>query len=259
MKITIPLEKLILSIRRRWSTGAGLHKWRNKVHHILAMDLSDMPKQLSQWFIEKRSDRPLVFQDIRSWPVWLRRVMLGLVFITILFGFGVSAWKTSVQALRYQQQETRFQEARYLQMASEVALLGARQDRVMLLEERFGQMLALIPGELENVEVLEQISRVARESGMQLQTYSPEPEMQGDAYVVHPVTMNLTGTFDAIGKFLEEISKLHHLITVDLKIEASPTDAGKLMLNARMKAYRGDPTKVSRDMKSIEGEVHAVR
>lgn len=253
------IQQLSQTLRRKGPGGRNSRKWQGRMSQWLAMDLGDMAGQIRQWLVETGSARHVIVQDVRTWPIGLRSIVLGLVFVSILLGMGLTVWAASLQSLRHQQQEARLQEVRYLKIASEVAVLDARRERVALLEERFGQLLALIPGELESVQVLEQIGRVARESGMQLQSYSPEPEIQGDAYVVHPVMVNLTGTFDAIGRFLEDISKLQHLITVDLKIETSLTVPGKLTLSARMKAYRGDPTKGIQVLKPEAGGAHAAR
>lgn len=253
------IQQLSQTLRRNGTGWRNSRKWQGRMNQWLAMDLGDMAVQIRQWLVETGSARHVIVQDVRTWPIGLRSMVLGLVFVSILLGMGLTVWATSLQSLRHQQQEARLQEIRYLQIASEAALLDTRRDRVALLEERFGQLLALIPGELESVQVLEQIGRVARESGMQLQSYSPEPEIQGDAYVVHPVTVNLTGTFDAIGRFLEGISKLQHLITVDLKIESSVMVPGKLTLSARMKAYRGDPTKGPQLVTPAAGDAHAAR
>lgn len=43
-------------------------------------------------------------------------------------------------------------------------------------------------------------------------------------------------------RFLEAVSGLKHLVTVDVMIESTPLAPGQNLLIARVKAYRGDPT-----------------
>ena len=209
---------------------------------LLTMDVGELVER-SVLQIRQAGNVRIQFRNIKIWPQWFRATLLFLVFILTLVISAVKVCgdlsdKSHVLANELQMQKSRFQ-----RMAYETALLETRAERIATIDARFGQMLELIPAELEVVHVLDQVNKVARESGMKLQSFRPDPEIIEEAYATLPVNIELSGSFDAVGRFLEGISRLQHLVTIDILLESKDAIPGKLYLTARLKAYRGDMPK----------------
>lgn len=249
------LQQLLL-LRRRWKSACDsvrqrLNKMRrpsaarkSDLQKWLSMDLGELGRRLRSALQERpASGKWLDIREMRvsDWPAAWRWAMLSAVFVVI---FGVTAlffWSALWQQLAQQKQEVEALKARYLQVAVQSGLKPRYEQRLAQIEAQFGGMLEMIPASLETVQVLQQIARAAQASGLRLQWFKPLAEVQEDAYVILPVDVRLVGSYHAVGRFLEAVSRMKHLITVDVLLETADSAPGQLVLATKIRAYRGDP------------------
>jgi type IV pilus assembly protein PilO len=224
--------------KKRYRETSLRANWRK----LLKMDLGEAFGKIAARLRAPSAIHAIKFDAPASWPIWFRSITLATLFIATLAIVAYPFWSDGLGELRRKQAESNEQMARYRHLAAEVALLDAYRDRVTALDMGFGELLELIPAELEVVQVLNQFSQIARTSGVRLELFKPEAEIRGEAYAILPASMQLSGSFGAIVRFLEAVSGMKHLVTVDVVIESNPSTPGKNQLIARVKAYRGDST-----------------
>ena len=188
---------------------------------------------------------------VEHWPPMFRRMVWLLSFIVISAVSAFMFWGDALQRLEALDHETSLLKARYAQFASANSTLPRYEQQVAQIEAQFGEMLEMIPASLEVVQVLDQITQASRESGLQLQSFKPAPEMPADAYVILPVDIRLSGSYHAVGRFLESVSRMKHLLTVDVLLEAAGTVPGQLILSARVKAYRAKPVRQTSNLTGV--------
>jgi type IV pilus assembly protein PilO len=245
------LAHVLKRSRESWHGWFG-QKWE-AIRVLLAMNIGELVERSIRQIREAGNARTQ-FRNITIWPQWFRVALLCLVFALTLGISAAKLWGDLSDESRVLTNELLIQKSRFQHMAFEEALLQTRLDRIATIEDRFGQMLEMIPAELEVVHVLDQVNKVARESGMKLQSFRPDPEIIEEAYATLPVNIELSGSFDAIGLFLEAVSRLQHLVTIDILLESKDAIPGKLYLTARLKAYRGDlPKKIGNHEVSLGG------
>lgn len=227
-------------------------KWLAACKALLTMDVGELVERLVLQIRQAGSVR-IQFRNIKLWPQWFRAALLFLVFTLTLVSSAVKLWGDLSDKSRVLADELQMQKSRFQRMAYEAALLETRAERIATIDDRFGQMLELIPADLEVVHVLDQVNKTARESGMKLQSFRPDPEIVEEAYATLPVNIELSGGFDAVGRFLEGISRLQHLVTIDILLESKEAIPGKLYLTAKLKAYRGDLPKTLGNHEASDG------
>ena len=206
----------------------------------LNMDLSEVLAGIFSKLNKSSLHAGFRVNNLEGWPLWFRSTVLFLLFVS---GFAVIAhpvWTSALSELDYLNAESQVRKARYRHLAMESALLEQNRDRVSVLAVRFGEMLEMIPAELEVVQVLNHFSQIARESGIQLEWFKPETEIQEESYAILPINMRLSGSFPEAARFLEAVSSMKHLVTVDVILESVGSVPGKIILSARVRAYRGD-------------------
>lgn len=255
----------------RWFSAMSrlrLRSWRGLPVSIvdlkrwLKMDLGELNRQLQgalhkSWAQEWSTSGQI--RNIAQWSPMIRGMVLGAAF---LFVFGCTAfvlWAEPLQRLDGQAHEANVLKIRYVRLAEQSKMLPDYEQQVAQIEAQFGDMLEMIPASLESVQVLQQISRAARESGLRLQWFKPAPEIPEDAYVILPVDIRLAGSYHAVGRFLDAVSRMKHLITVDVMLEALDTAPGQLVLATRIKAYRGDGARLPLAQQARRGESDAAR
>lgn len=215
--------------------GRNVHKW-------LRMDMGELVQQIRA--IDLHSLTLSLPEDsltaIEHWSNQLRFVVLLLWFFISLSVSALVLWVAPWQSFQMQRQERLVLEARYRQYLQASLMVPYYQRQIDAIDQQFGELLQKIPASFEIVEVLNQIARAAKISGLELQEFKPSPEIVEDGYAMLQVDIQLLGSYQAVGHFLEAVSRMKHLLTVDVMLAASDTEAGSLLMTAHIKAYRGD-------------------
>lgn len=213
--------------------------------HWLRTDLSELMPLLKEWVhtTSLQSLREsLALDDISSWPRWIKLSTWCAVF-ALVFSAGLMVLGNGMrQELKAKQSEIEALRVQYAQSLARSTTLPAYRQRVDMMETQFSDMVDVIPSSLEMTQILDQISVASQAGGLRILSFKPGSETRGEGFSVVPVDMRLSGEFHGIGRFLEAVSHMKHLLTVDLQIEPETKSAnGQLILTASVKAYRGEP------------------
>lgn len=226
-----------VSMATRWrSSLPGMKRW-------LSMDLGELGRQLQKSLHGSRILELPAGGEIRNvaqWPSVIRWAVLGTSFALVFGCAALLLWSEPLRRLDALALETEALKIRYVQLATQSMMTPHYEQQIAEIEAQFGGLLEMIPASLESVQVLHQISQAGRESGLRLQWFKPAPEILADAYVILPVDIRLVGNYHAVGRFLDAVSRMKHLITVDVILEAIDAAPGQLVLATQIKAYRGD-------------------
>lgn len=87
------------------------------------------------------------------------------------------------------------------------------QERLELYERHVSQLEALIPQSEEVAALLNDVSRVARETGVENASLRPEADETGEFYTKESYAMEIYGEYHDIGRFLASIASLPRIIT----------------------------------------------
>jgi type IV pilus assembly protein PilO len=83
-----------------------------------------------------------------------------------------------------------------------------------------------LPSDKEIPELLEQVSKLGTERGLEFLTFKPQGEALREYYAEVPVSLEVTGKFHDVLLFFDDISQLPRIVTIgDMKIQ-SVVDTG---------------------------------
>jgi len=129
-----------------------------------------------------------------------------------------------------------------------VATLKAAAAKVKVLEEdlvqseeELSKLLMLLPDQKEIPGLLENVSRLGAKVGLENILFQPQPETLQEFYAVIPIRLDLLGTFNDIGVFLDNISKLNRILkvqTITLSRQAGKTASSLLQVACTIVTYR---------------------
>ena len=176
--------------------------------------------------------------DISCWTIRFRIAVLLLVFVFGVFLGTMTISSDALNDIDAKKVEREQLKNRYLRYAEQVDMLPVYRIQTEIILERFGELLDAIPAALESVHVLSQLNKAAKDSGLQLEFFKPLGEEVHTYYVVLPIEIRLRGDYNAIAKFLELVSKMQHLVTVDVVMLPSAIHANQIVLASLLKAYR---------------------
>lgn len=202
-------------------------------------DIRELIVELNRrsWKVESVANLAKI-SGVSQWTLRFRLFILSGIYGVSLMLAILVVFPATLGDVQREAHERKILEARYLKYADQVDLLPVYQTQSSMILERFGTLLDSIPASLEAVHVLSQINKAAKESGLYLELFKPLAEEVHPYYVVLPVDIRLRGDYNAIAKFLEFVSGMKHLVTVDVVILPSATHENQIVLASLLKAYR---------------------
>jgi len=188
----------------------------------------------------------------------MKIILALLVFILplILFYFlYYSPKQKSITGLE-QQKTTLESEVRRAQQAAKD--LQKYKDEVEEAEKRFTETAIVLPKKREIPNLLRNISDLGKGAGLDFLSFKPSQERPKDFYAEIPVDISIRGPYHNMGYFLDQVSKLNRIVTVDNIKMASPQKEGaEILLNSscRLLTYRFTNTQISKtDGKKKKGK-----
>ncbi|MGI9141951.1 MAG: type 4a pilus biogenesis protein PilO [Fluviibacter sp.] len=215
----------------RGSAKIGAPWWKKDIKELLV----DINSQ------RLRIDSAVTLQSIADISCWAMRYRVAALILVFVLGVLLSTMSISTDALNEidaKNVERELLKNRYLRYAEQVDMLSVYRIQTETIHERFGELLDAIPAALESVHVLSQLNKAAKDSGLQLEFFKPLGEEVHAYYVVLPIEIRLRGDYNAIAKFLELVSRMQHLVTVDVVMLPSATHVNQIVLASLLKAYR---------------------
>jgi type IV pilus assembly protein PilO len=168
--------------------------------------------------IEKLFEK-VPYEKLYPVPVWQRyAVMFGLsVIVIVAFYFAVITGKAETIASLDQKLAGIQKEVQ--DNRSHASKLAKLKEKIEKLESDRLEAAKQLPSDKEIPELLEQISTLGTQTGLEFVTFKPQAEIMREYYAEVPVNVEVTGRFHDALSFFDEISHLPRIVTIgDIKI-----------------------------------------
>lgn len=109
------------------------------------------------------------------------------------------------------------------------AQLDQHQAKMAEVEEHLRVASLLLPEEREIPHLLTNISNLGTDAGLDFLLFRPQAEVRKEFYAEIPVDISVRGPYHHVGAFLDQISKLPRIVTVNNLNMGSPTLTGNTM------------------------------
>jgi type IV pilus assembly protein PilO len=116
---------------------------------------------------------------------------------------------------------------------------------MVLMEERFGDMLKQLPTQNEMPGMLEDISKTGIASGLTFTLFAPMPEVPHDFYIELPIKIVVAGNYQQFAVFLSRIGQMSRIITLhDFSLDEAKAEKdtkasdGLISMQLTAKIYR---------------------
>jgi len=190
--------------------------------------------------LKKIDVNELDFNNLGAWPTAAKAIACVIVFVVVLVaGYFLQVQSSLEQLDAAEMEESRLREefsSKYRQSAN----LEAYQAQVGEMESSFGQMLRQLPSETEVPGLLEDISRAALTSDLELEELRLLPEATHQFYVELPIQIAVVGEYHNLAAFISATSSLPRIVTLhDFNIHPlSPDSPNRLHMDILAKTYR---------------------
>ncbi|MDR2549667.1 MAG: type 4a pilus biogenesis protein PilO [Desulfobulbus sp.] len=117
---------------------------------------------------------------------------------------------------------------------------------------QFETTSTLLPKSQEIPNLLRNISDLGRSSGLDFISFTPGQEIPKDFYAEIPIDIKIRGPYHNLGLFLDKVSKLERIVTVNnIKTEKVDLDKNEILLSSscRLITYRFTNVKLEQKKK----------
>ena len=110
-----------------------------------------------------------------------------------------------------------------IQKAKEtIANMPAFMAKLAETQRKFDESLVNIPKTNEIPKLLRTISDLGKAAGLEFLSFAPGPEVPQEFYAEIPISISLYGPYHSVGTFLDKLSKLDRIVTLDSLSMATP-------------------------------------
>ncbi|WP_304639402.1 type 4a pilus biogenesis protein PilO [Pseudomonas sp.] len=182
----------------------------------------------------------LDFNNLGAWPGALKVIVAVLLLIVLLFaGYHFHLKDLQLQLERVEAQETTLRRD-FSDKSFRAANLEAYKQQLVEIEDRFGELIRQLPSDTEVPGLLEDITQMGLNSGLEFESITLQPEVTTQFYVELPIRIVVQGTYHDIGTFVSSVAGLPRIVTLhDFTI--APVGAGNpdlLNMSILAKTYR---------------------
>lgn len=184
----------------------------------------------------------LDFNNIGSWPVAARAVVIGLLCVMLLFLGYYLDLSDQLDILKQAEAKEQTIKQEFEKKQAKAANLDAYKSQMEEMQRTFGALLQQLPGKTEVAELLVDVSHVGIQSGLEFELFKPEAEKPKDFYAELPIGLRVLGNYHEFGNFASGIAALPRIVTLhDLTISANKKEDSpnnELTMSATAKTYR---------------------
>lgn len=154
-------------------------------------------------------------QKVETWPFIMKVFVAIVVFIAIL----VASWFAALQDenLEYEDSIKKVEalKSEFKEKAKQAVNLPAYKEQIAELETLLEAQLRQLPNSNEVANLLDDISFIAQDNGLNLISIKWQPEVQRDIYTELPMSIYVTGTYEQLGSFSADMAALPRIVTID--------------------------------------------
>ncbi|MGS0675644.1 type 4a pilus biogenesis protein PilO [Shewanella sp. 0m-4] len=177
------------------------------------------------------------FENIGAWPQLVKIVFAALLAVCVFIGgyflFVSDALDTlNAEQVKEQQLKTDFK-SKY-QLAANLKLY---REQLAIMEIQFAELLKMLPSKNEMPGLLDDITFVATDSGLNIKSLDWESEITRDFYIEFPIKIMVGGDYHELGHLVSGVAKLPRIVSLhDFVIKRN--DSGELGMDILAKTYR---------------------
>ncbi len=179
--------------------------------------------------------------NIGSWPFIVKIVIwIGAMLLAGVLVFQLQL-KNSLADLQTKQNEEVGLLQEFEKKAFKAANLEILKKQMREMEDSFGALVKQLPSDTEVPELLEDISQLGIDSGLEFDSIVLGNERVVEFYAELPIQISVKGPYHSLGGFISGVASLPRIVTLhDLTISpvSEEVSGGMLSMSITAKTYR---------------------
>ena len=177
------------------------------------------------------------FSDVATWG---KPAIIGASLAVFLVVFFIGYYFLIGNKLQDLDAQADFQTVKIKEFGKKYALVSNKetyQTQMIELDLMFASFLEQIPADTEVPEIIEDVTKIAAQSGLVTSTISLDSAVDLGVYYALPINVTVEGDYHDLGEFVAGLTQLKRLISLhDFSLEK--TVNGDLKLNLAAKTFQ---------------------
>ncbi|BAJ03981.1 type IV pilus inner membrane component PilO [Shewanella violacea] len=177
------------------------------------------------------------FENIGGWPPLVKLVFAALLAVCIVVASYFLFISDAIEQLDTEQRAETTLKNDFKSKYQLAANLKLYREQLAKMEVQFAELLKMLPSQNEMPGLVDDITFVATDSGLRIDSLDWREEIQRDFYIEFPISMTVSGEYHELGQFVSGVAKLPRIVSLhDFVIKK--TDSGALGMEILAKTYR---------------------
>lgn len=177
------------------------------------------------------------FENIGGWPAQVKVVFAVLLAVIV----GVASYflfiSDAIDGLKLEQDREVQLRQDFQSKYQLAANLKLYREQLKEMEAQFAELLKMLPSENEMDGLLDDLTFVATDSGLNIESLDWEGAVQRDFYIEFPIKMVVSGDYHQMGSMVSGVAKLPRIVSLhDFVIKHQDGDI--LTMDILAKTYR---------------------
>ncbi len=180
----------------------------------------------------------VVREKISGLPPTYRMIIVVVTVVLVIAAFYFLQYQPQAEVLEKLNKQVADEQKKLATLKQAVAEVDKLQKDLAKSEEEFARMLTFLPDQKEIPGLLENVSQVGSEVGLENILFQPQAEKIQEFYAVIPIRLDLVGTYHELGVFLDKVSKLDRILKVESLNLTRQKDSSELQVGCTVTTYR---------------------
>ncbi|MDF0535005.1 type 4a pilus biogenesis protein PilO [Shewanella yunxiaonensis] len=179
----------------------------------------------------------LDMENIGGWPTQVKAVFAGILAILVFVGGYFLFVSDAIDIYKVEQgkeQQLRDDFRNKYQLAANLDLY---REQLKQMEAQFAELLKMLPSQNEMPGLLDDLTYVATDAGLRINSIDWDAEVQRDFYIEYPIRMSVTGDYHQMGHMVSGVAKLPRIVSLHDFVIKREAD-GNLSMDILAKTYR---------------------
>lgn len=177
------------------------------------------------------------FENIGAWPKLVKVVFAALLAICVFVGSYFLFVSDAIDALNAEQQKEQQLKSDFKSKYQLAANLKLYREQLAVMEVQFAELLKMLPSQNEMPGLLDDITFVATDAGLKINSLDWDSEIVREFYIEFPIKIAVSGDYHQLGHLVSGVAKLPRIVSLhDFVINRD--DSGGLAMDILAKTYR---------------------
>ena len=175
-------------------------------------------------------------EKVLKLPLYQRLSILAVLIVLIIGCFVWFLWLPEFEKIGQKEQELGRLEAEYLQKKQIADNLPKFKAEFAKLEEMLKEALTQLPNKKEIPSLLTNLATLAKDSGLEVISFTPQNEVPKDFYAEVPAALTLKGNYHQIAEFAQAVGALSRIVNIsDIDFSAPKVEGTIAVLTIKSK------------------------